>query len=377
MATITGLEIESLCADLTTFVPGRQLDDDGNLLLRFTNGARGVLISSQIEIGCENDLRMRVFGSTGTLDWRQEEPNTLLHSPIDGPRRILTRGSAWLGEAARRATRFRPGIPRPSSRPLPTSTSAWRRTSARCSAGTDAADGRSRLPDPGRRCPRRALHREDGRVCPQRTQVDADGLKGGHVHRHRPGHLQPESHRPRPRPRVRASASVPLTVVQPQRLWREQHPAQWWSACQQALQAALTPAAAAGIPAQSIEAIGLTGQMHGATLLDARGEVLRPAILWNDGRAHHECRELEARVPTSRQITGNLMMPGFTAPKLLWLAQHEPELFSRIDKVLLPKDYLRWCLTGDLPATCPMPPARCGSTWPVGPGATSCCAPPG
>ncbi len=146
--------------------------------------------------------------------------------------------------------------------------------------------------------------------------------------------------------RVRASASAPLTVEQPQRLWREQHPAQWWATCQQALEAALTQAAAAGIPAQSIEAIGLTGQMHGATVLDDRGEVLRPAILWNDGRAHQECRELEARVPTSRQITGNLMMPGFTAPKLLWLARHEPALFSRIAKILLPKDYLRWCLTG-------------------------------
>ena len=111
VATVTGLELESLCADLTTFVAGRRLDDDGNLLLRFTNGARGVLIASQIEVGCENDLRLRVFGSTGTLDWRQEEPNTLLHSPIDGPRRILTRGSAWLGEAARRATRLPTGHP--------------------------------------------------------------------------------------------------------------------------------------------------------------------------------------------------------------------------------------------------------------------------
>ena len=147
--------------------------------------------------------------------------------------------------------------------------------------------------------------------------------------------------------RVRASATVPLTLQQPQRLWREQDPAQWWAACQQALEAALAQASADGISAASIEAIGLTGQMHGATLLDARGEVLRPAMLWNDGRAHHECAELERRVPTSRQITGNLMMPGFTAPKLLWLAQHEPDLFKRIDKVLLPKDYLRWCLSGD------------------------------
>ncbi|MGE0496678.1 MAG: Gfo/Idh/MocA family protein [Ramlibacter sp.] len=111
VATVTGLEIESLCADLTTFVPGRALDDDGNLLLRFANGARGVLIASQIEVGCENDLRLRVFGSTGTLDWRQEEPNTLVHAPIDGPRRLLTRGSPWLSPAAQRATRLPAGHP--------------------------------------------------------------------------------------------------------------------------------------------------------------------------------------------------------------------------------------------------------------------------
>lgn len=111
VATVTGLELESICADLTIFVPGRRLDDDGNVLLRFKNGARGVLIASQIEVGCENDLRLRVFGTTGTLDWRQEEPNRLLHAPIDGPARMLTRGSPWLGEAARRATRLPTGHP--------------------------------------------------------------------------------------------------------------------------------------------------------------------------------------------------------------------------------------------------------------------------
>ncbi|TWO72020.1 Gfo/Idh/MocA family oxidoreductase [Caenimonas sedimenti] len=109
--TVTGLELESICADLTIFVPGRRLDDDGNVLLRFTNGAKGVLIASQIEVGCENDLRLRVFGTTGTLEWHQEEPNRLLHAPIDGPLRVLTRGSPWLGEAARRATRLPTGHP--------------------------------------------------------------------------------------------------------------------------------------------------------------------------------------------------------------------------------------------------------------------------
>jgi predicted dehydrogenase len=111
VANVAGLEIESLCADLTTFVPGRRLDDDGNLLLRFTNGARGVLIASQIEAGNENDIRLRVFGERGMLDWRQEDPNHLVHAPIDGPRTILTRNSPWLSEPARRACRLPPGHP--------------------------------------------------------------------------------------------------------------------------------------------------------------------------------------------------------------------------------------------------------------------------
>jgi predicted dehydrogenase len=109
--SVTGLEIESLCADLTSFVPGRRLDDDGNLLLRFTNGARGVLIASQIEAGNENDIRLRVFGERGMLDWRQEDPNHLVHAPIDGPRMILTRNSPWLTEPARRACRLPAGHP--------------------------------------------------------------------------------------------------------------------------------------------------------------------------------------------------------------------------------------------------------------------------
>ncbi len=111
IATVTGLSIDSLCADLTAFIPGRRLDADASLLLRFTNGARGVLMASQVETGCENDIRLRVFGSTGMLDWRQEEPNHLIHAPIEDPRRVLTRGSPWLSEAARRATRLPSGHP--------------------------------------------------------------------------------------------------------------------------------------------------------------------------------------------------------------------------------------------------------------------------
>jgi len=110
-ATVTGLEIESLCADLTSFVPGRRLDDDGNLLLRFTNGARGVLIASQIEAGNENDIRLRVFGERGMLDWRQEDPNRLIHAPLDGPRMVLTRNAPWLSDAAKRACRLPAGHP--------------------------------------------------------------------------------------------------------------------------------------------------------------------------------------------------------------------------------------------------------------------------
>jgi Predicted dehydrogenases and related proteins len=111
VATITGLEIESLCADLTTFVPGRKLDDDGNILMRYTNGARGVLISSQIEIGCENDLRIRIFGSKGSLTWHQENPNQLWFAPIDAPPQLLTRNGLGLCDAAAKATRLPSGHP--------------------------------------------------------------------------------------------------------------------------------------------------------------------------------------------------------------------------------------------------------------------------
>lgn len=111
VATVTGLELEAVCADLTTFVPGRQLDDDGNLLLRFSGGARGVLIASQIEIGAENDLRLRVYGTTGSLVWRQENPNYLEHHTLDAPLQVLARGNGYLSDAARRATRLPTGHP--------------------------------------------------------------------------------------------------------------------------------------------------------------------------------------------------------------------------------------------------------------------------
>jgi len=111
VATVTGLEIEAICADLTTFVPGRLLDDDGNLLIRYAGGARGVLMASQIALGCDNDLRLRVYGSDGALEWHQEDPNTLSYAPIDGPRQTLVRGTGWLTPDAKRASFLPPGHP--------------------------------------------------------------------------------------------------------------------------------------------------------------------------------------------------------------------------------------------------------------------------
>lgn len=141
---------------------------------------------------------------------------------------------------------------------------------------------------------------------------------------------------------VVASHTEKLTVSRPHPLWSEQDPEQWWSATDRALKALGQQHSL-----REVKALGIAGQMHGATLLDEQQKVLRPAILWNDGRCDEECVMLENQVPQSRAITGNLMMPGFTAPKLLWVQRHEPEMFNQIDKVLLPKDYLRLRMTGD------------------------------
>lgn len=110
-ATITGLEIDTICADLTTFVPGRLLDDDGNLLVRYVGGAKGLLWCSQIEVGDENDVRIRVYGTKGSISWRQEDPNYLEYRPIDGPMQVLKRGNGYLCEAAQKATRIPNGHP--------------------------------------------------------------------------------------------------------------------------------------------------------------------------------------------------------------------------------------------------------------------------
>ncbi|MBE1161924.1 xylulokinase [Dyella acidiphila] len=145
---------------------------------------------------------------------------------------------------------------------------------------------------------------------------------------------------------VRAMAAHPLPISNPQPRWSEQQPDDWWQATQSSVEQLLEAAQAQGISPRQIAGIGLSGQMHGATVLDRDHRVLRPAILWNDGRSDAQCREMEGW-PAFRQITGNLAMPGFTAPKLLWLREHEPRVFERIAKVLLPKDYLRWRLTGE------------------------------
>lgn len=143
---------------------------------------------------------------------------------------------------------------------------------------------------------------------------------------------------------VAATAGAALTVSRPHPQWSEQDPAQWWSATRTAMR---DLRASHGAALGRVRAIGLSGQMHGAVLLDAQDRVLRPAILWNDGRSHQECDALAAREPLLPAITGNLAMPGFTAPKLAWVARHEPEIFRQTATVLLPKDYLRLMLTGE------------------------------
>ncbi|AIO57111.1 xylulokinase [Burkholderia mallei] len=140
---------------------------------------------------------------------------------------------------------------------------------------------------------------------------------------------------------VVGTAGTPFTVARAHPRWAEQHPDDWWAGTLAALRARHPQAFAA------VRGIGLSGQMHGAVLLDSGDRVLRPAILWNDMRSADECALLEARAPELHAIAGNLAMPGFTAPKLLWVARHEPDVFGRIACVLMPKDYLRLKLTGE------------------------------
>ena len=140
--------------------------------------------------------------------------------------------------------------------------------------------------------------------------------------------------------RVLAEATAPLSVSRPADGWSEQAPADWIAAAE----TVLDQLAVHGLGA--VLGIGLSGHMHGATLLDAADEVLRPCILWTDTRSFEEAAELDAD-PLFRRVTGNIVFPGFTAPKLMWVQRHEPRVWARVAKVLLPKDYLRLWLTGD------------------------------
>ncbi|QQM30144.1 xylulokinase [Martelella lutilitoris] len=143
--------------------------------------------------------------------------------------------------------------------------------------------------------------------------------------------------------KVIASADAPLTVQRLHHGWSEQNPADWIAACKIAV-----GRLAERHPAElsAVKGIGLSGHMHGATLIDAAGEVLRPCVLWNDTRSYVEAAQLDDD-PRFRAITGNIVFPGFTAPKLVWVKKNEPETFAKVAKVLLPKDYLRFWLTGE------------------------------
>jgi len=138
-----------------------------------------------------------------------------------------------------------------------------------------------------------------------------------------------------------AEAVAEMTVTRPAEGWSEQDPADWIAALDTVMRALGGKTSLAGV-----QAIGLSGQMHGATLIDADDAVLRPCILWNDTRSHAEAAAMDAD-RRFRDVTGNIVFPGFTAPKLAWVAKNEPDIFKRIAKVLLPKDYLRLHLTGE------------------------------
>lgn len=137
-----------------------------------------------------------------------------------------------------------------------------------------------------------------------------------------------------------ATAEYPLSTPKP--LWSEQDPADWWKGTLAAVKAVVAKA-----PGEVIEGIGIGGQMHGATLLDAKDQVVRPAILWNDGRCQAECDLLHQKVKGLITETGNRALVGFTAPKLLWVQRHEPKVWAKVRTVLLPKDYIRFLLTGE------------------------------
>lgn len=140
---------------------------------------------------------------------------------------------------------------------------------------------------------------------------------------------------------VVSEARADLSVSRPYPLWSEQDPSDWWAATNTAVSKLDAGARS------KVRAVGLSGQMHGAVLLNKARKVIRPAILWNDGRSGAECEELLRREPRAHELTGNLIMPGFTAPKLLWVKGNEPTVWDEVDLVLLPKDYIRLRMTGE------------------------------
>lgn len=143
---------------------------------------------------------------------------------------------------------------------------------------------------------------------------------------------------------VVANATTEYPMLTPRPLWAEQNPADWWAATVTSIRRVLEKAA---VSATDVAGLGLTGQMHGLVLLDAQGNVLRPCIMWNDQRTAEQCAAITATVGREKviQLTGNPVLPGFTAPKVLWVREHEPQVYSRISAILLPKDYVRYCLT--------------------------------
>lgn len=147
------------------------------------------------------------------------------------------------------------------------------------------------------------------------------------------------------RQHILADAAVRLTRSTPQPRWIEQSPEEWWHAT---LEAIAKVRADAPLEFRRLSGIGVSGQTQGAVLLDKHHRLLRPAMLWNDSRARAECVELEALVTDSRNVTGNMALPGFTAPKLLWLQKYEPSVFDSIAKVLMPKDFIVFRLSGEL-----------------------------
>jgi len=140
---------------------------------------------------------------------------------------------------------------------------------------------------------------------------------------------------------VCAEASVSISLMRPKSGWSEQNPQDWLDATENVM-----ASLANKVNLKKVNAIGLSGQMHGATLLDKNDNVLRPCILWNDTRSAKEASYLDSKT-IFRNLTGNIVFPGFTAPKLAWLSKHEPNIFDKISKVLLPKDYLRLWLCGE------------------------------